>query len=52
MAVTSDDKYVISSYNDGSINVFDFQTRQRVHQFEYVHEGKFGLREDIIYHYI
>jgi len=39
VAVTSDDKYVVSGSWDKSLKVFDLQTRQQVHHFENAHKG-------------
>jgi len=39
VAVTSDQRYVISGSNDKSIKVFDLRTNQQVHHFENAHQG-------------
>jgi len=38
VAVTSDNRYVISGSWDKSIKVFDLQTKQQVHHFENAHD--------------
>jgi len=38
VAVTSDNRYVISGSEDKSIKVFDLQTKQQVHHFENAHK--------------
>jgi len=40
LAVTSDSKYIISGSRDGSIKVFDFETKREVHHFQEAHESK------------
>ncbi len=39
MAVTSDDKYIISGSSDKSIKIFDFETKQQVHHFQEAHKA-------------
>lgn len=41
MAITSNDKYIISGSNDKSIKVFDLKAKKEVHHFENCHEGRF-----------
>ena len=40
LAVTSDNKFLISGSQDMSIKIFDLQTKELVHHFENAHKGK------------
>jgi len=40
MAVTADDKYIVSCSRDNLIKVFDWKNKQEIHRFEQIHEGK------------
>jgi len=40
MAVTSDNRFLISGSEDKSIKVFDLPTKQLVHHFENAHKSK------------
>ncbi len=37
--MTSDNRFIIS-HSDKSIKVFDFETKQEIHHYENIHEGK------------
>lgn len=37
--MTSDSRYIVSGSKDGSIKVFDFETKEEVHHFKDVHKG-------------
>ncbi len=48
VAVTCDNRYIISGSSDKSFKVFDLQTKQQVHHFENAHQGKYPLlRQDL-----
>ncbi len=40
VAVTPDNKYLISGSRDRSLKIFDFDTKQQVHHLEKANEGK------------
>lgn len=40
MAVTSDNKFIVSGSQDKTIKVFDFHTKQEVYHFQNAHESK------------
>ncbi len=40
VALTFDNKYIVSGSWDRSIKLFDIERKQEVHQFEYAHESK------------
>ena len=42
MIFSRDGKYIISGSKDKSIKIFDVQTKELVHQFADVHNGKFS----------
>ena len=43
LAITSDDRYVITGSYEGSIRVFDLQKKEKIHTFDKVHKGKIQL---------
>ena len=47
VAVTSDNKYIVSGATDKVINIFDFHSKELVHRFEKAHESKFHLSQGI-----
>jgi len=41
VAISNDDKYIISGSWDHTIKIFDLETKQEVHHFKNAHEGNF-----------
>jgi len=48
VALTPDNKYIVSASYDKSIKVFDLQTKQLVHHFRNAHEGNDILFQSLI----
>lgn len=40
MAITPDNKYIISGSQDRCIKIFDLLAKKEIHHFKNVHEGK------------
>ena len=46
LAVTSDNRHIVSCSEDKSIKVFDLQTKEQVYHFQNAHESK-GISVDL-----
>lgn len=40
LKVTSDEKFIIAGYRDNSIQVFNFETKERIHCFRHDYRSK------------
>ena len=52
LAITSDDRYVITGSYEGSIRIFDLQKKEKIHTFDSVHKGKALLTSFIFNNYL
>jgi hypothetical protein len=43
ITVSEDRKYIIAGSEEGSIKVFDFETRSELYHFKNVQSGKFNI---------
>jgi len=49
VAISNDNKYVISGSGDKSIKIFDFETKQEIYNIENAHERKLFIQLLFIY---